>query len=332
MKRKTAAIATLVAVLATSLSASSCADKTEPPEPVTVAWSPFESLGLFFVAEDQGFFADNGLDVTARKYDSGAAALNGMLAGEADIVVGTTEFPLVNRSLQKADARIIATIARSETIYIVGRSDRGLAKPSDLKGKSVGTTKGTIAEFYLGRFLEINGLSLNDITLVDLKTPAEWVNSVVNGDIDAVCTSQPYANQAKNGLGANAINWPAQSSQGLFSLAITSGRWAAANPELAEKFLASLKQAEEYATTHPAETMSIVQAKLELDNSYMELVKTQTRYALTLDQSLIVAMEDETRWLIANNLTTEKTVPNFLDFIYEDALKQVKPDVVRIIR
>jgi hypothetical protein len=36
--------------------------------------------------------------------------------------------------------------------------------------------------------------------------------------------------------------------------------------------------------------------------------------------------------MISNNLTTEKTIPNFLDYIYTDALKAVKPDAVKIIR
>ena len=43
-------------------------------------------------------------------------------------------------------------------------------------------------------------------------------------------------------------------------------------------------------------------------------------------------MEDEARWMITNNLTTEKQVPNFLDYIYEDGLKAVKPEAVNIIR
>jgi NitT/TauT family transport system substrate-binding protein len=51
---------------------------------------------------------------------------------------------------------------------------------------------------------------------------------------------------------------------------------------------------------------------------------------LTLDQSLILAMEDEARWMISNNLTTEKTVPNFLDYIYAYGLKSVKPAAVTI--
>jgi NitT/TauT family transport system substrate-binding protein len=43
-------------------------------------------------------------------------------------------------------------------------------------------------------------------------------------------------------------------------------------------------------------------------------------------------MEDEARWMIKNNLTTEKTVPDFLDYIYVDGLEAVKPEVVSIVR
>jgi NitT/TauT family transport system substrate-binding protein len=43
-------------------------------------------------------------------------------------------------------------------------------------------------------------------------------------------------------------------------------------------------------------------------------------------------MEDEARWMISNNLTQEKQVPDFLNYIYEDGLKAVKPEAVKIIR
>jgi NitT/TauT family transport system substrate-binding protein len=56
------------------------------------------------------------------------------------------------------------------------------------------------------------------------------------------------------------------------------------------------------------------------------------QYSLTLDQSLITAMEDEGRWMIGNNLTSERQLPNFLDYVYEDSLKAIKPDAVKIIR
>ncbi len=36
--------------------------------------------------------------------------------------------------------------------------------------------------------------------------------------------------------------------------------------------------------------------------------------------------------MIARNLTPAKTVPDFLDYIYENALKAIEPGAVNIIR
>ena len=43
-------------------------------------------------------------------------------------------------------------------------------------------------------------------------------------------------------------------------------------------------------------------------------------------------MEDQARWMINNNLTTEKNIPDFLDHIYVEGLKEANPEVLNIIR
>jgi NitT/TauT family transport system substrate-binding protein len=255
-----------------------------------------------------------------------------VLKGEADVAVGPAEFPLVTRAFNKEGIRAIGTVDKVEHIFFIGRKDRGIEQASDLRGKRVGTTVGTVAEFYLGRFLSLNGMKMQDITLVNLRTPQEWVNAVVDGDIDAVVTAQPHANMAREGLGANSVFWSAQSNQPMYALMIATDEWIAKHPKTVERFLKSLAQAEEYIVRNPAEAKAIVQKELNLDAAYIETVWSQNQYGLSLDQSLITAMEDEARWMIANNLTTEKTVPNFLDYIYEDALKAAKPEAVSIIR
>jgi len=42
--------------------------------------------------------------------------------------------------------------------------------------------------------------------------------------------------------------------------------------------------------------------------------------------------EDEAQWMIKNNLTTEKCITDFVNYIYVDGLKAVKPEAVSIIR
>lgn len=45
-----------------------------------------------------------------------------------------------------------------------------------------------------------------------------------------------------------------------------------------------------------------------------------------------VATEDEARWMINNNLTRERTIPDLMSCIYIDGLKVIEPKAVNIIR
>jgi ABC-type nitrate/sulfonate/bicarbonate transport system substrate-binding protein len=334
-KRNLIVIAVIILVIAIILSSFVYLDSQKPyvgkMESINVAYSPFESVTLFWVAEQQHFFSQNGVNVTSHKYSTGAGALDGVLKGEADIVVGTTEFPFTARVLNQARISTIGSIAKSEFIYLVGRADRGINEVSDLKGKTIGTTFGTIAHFYLGRFLELNGLNIQDVTLVDLKTPAEWVDAVVNGSIDAVATAQPYADSAKDGLGDNAVIWSIQGSQPLYAQAIASNEWITNNPEIVNRFLKSLLQAEDYAINHPAQAKAIVKNQMSLSDAYTDKVWMQNKFSLSLDQSLLIAMQDEAQWLINNNLTNATVIPKFIDYVYVDGLRSVKPGAVNII-
>jgi NitT/TauT family transport system substrate-binding protein len=300
-------------------------------ESVTIGYAPFETLALLWTAEDRHVFARNGLRITSRKYDTGVGALDGVVRGETDIAVGTAEFPLVGSAFRKERIRTFGSIDKIEFIHLVGRKDRGIEKVSDLKGKKVGTTVRTVAHFYLGRFLTLNGMTMKDITLVDLKTPAKWVDAIVTGEIDAIATTQPSVNNIIDRLGANAVVWPAQSYQPMYALIISTDKWIMQHPELSSRFLSSLAQAEEYVNRHRTEAQDIVRKRLNLDPEYMKTVWSQNQYSLSLDQALITIMEDEARWMISNNLTTEKTVPNFLNHIHLDGLKTVKPEAVNII-
>ncbi len=332
MKKTVAVIIIVIALIAIVAVITLLPGCSEKMESITVAHAQFESTALFCIAEDRQFFRQNGLNVTSRKFDTGVGALDGMLKGEADIAVGTSEFPLVKRAFQKKRIGTIGSIDKIQFIYLIGRKDRGIEKISDLKGKRIGTTSGTIAEFYLGRFLGLHGMNMQDITFIDIKTPAEYQNAIANGDVDAVVTAQPNANSIKDRLGHNADVWPAQSDQPQYALMISTDEWITKHPELVSRFLKSLAQAEEYALRNPAEAKAIVQKRLNLDAAYMETVWSQNQFSLSLDQSLILAMEDEARWMVSNNLTGEKKTPDFSSYIYADGLKSVKPEAVNIIR
>jgi ABC-type nitrate/sulfonate/bicarbonate transport system substrate-binding protein len=301
-----------------------------PMESVVVGTPPLELSALIYIAQDQNFFADNGLNVTIKNYDSGLNAVNGLIAREVDIAAGS-EFVLVGKAFKNEKISAIGSIDKYESHYMIARKDKGIASLADLKGKKIGIPRQTAAEFYLGRYLNLHGIRLDEITLVDQK-PQQLTDSITKGDIDAVLIWEPYADTIKNNLGDNEIIWPAQSGQVGYWLIICNNDEIAGHPSTSERFLHSLAQAEKYSMDNPAGAKAIVQKKLQYNVTSLEKVWPQNQFALSLDQSLIIAMEDESRWMMKNNLTTNSVMPNYMDYIYRDGLGIVKPESMNIIR
>ena len=73
---------------------------------------------------------------------------------------------------------------------MVARTDKGINNISDLTGKTIGVAFGTIGQFYLGSFLELNNINQNDVTIVNVPN-AQSANALANGTVDAVVTYQP---------------------------------------------------------------------------------------------------------------------------------------------
>jgi NitT/TauT family transport system substrate-binding protein len=299
-------------------------------ESITIGMDPTAVNSLIYIAKDQDYFAANGLNVTIKDYTSGLAAVNGMLKNEVDIATAA-EFVIVGHALKKESVRSLGSIDKFLHIYLVGRRDRGVRSVADLKGKRIGVTLKTAAEFYLGRFLDLHGMNIRQVALVNV-SPLQSVDALVNGDVDAVIAWQPNVKAMEDRLGSGVVKWGAQEGQAAYCTVVGRSEWVAKHPELIKRFLTALAQAENYNASHPAESKRILQKMLHWDDSYMAAIWPEHQFSLSLDQALILAMEDETRWMINNNLTTEKQVPDFMNYIYVDGLKAVKPEAVNIIR
>jgi NitT/TauT family transport system substrate-binding protein len=213
---------------------------------------------------------------------------------------------------------------------LIGRKDRGIQNISDFKGKRVGLRKRTINEFYLGRFLDLNGVNIQDVALIEVKLEKQS-DAIAEGKVDAVMTHQPFVYNIERRLGANGRVWPAQSGQMAYGIVVARNDWIIRHPELVKRFLNSLAQSEKYIINHPDEAKAISKNRLKWDRVLVERVWSRDQFSLSLDQSLIAAVEDEARWMIKNNLTREKTIPDFTKYIYSDGLKAVKPEAVNII-
>jgi NitT/TauT family transport system substrate-binding protein len=148
-----------------------------------------------------------------------------------------------------------------------------------------------------------------DVTLVN---GTLGIGALVRGDIDAAMTIPPVLGGVQSKLGDNAMSWPAQNDQPFFSLVLGEREWIAQHPDVVERFLAAMSEAEDYIAEHPTEAKALLKRRLKFSDADIERVWAQNDFSLSLDQSLIVAMEAG-RWMIKNGLTSAKGVPDFVD-------------------
>lgn len=319
-------------LLVAALSSRACSrqDPSGKMESINFGAIPSGSAVLVYIAQEQGFFKANGLGVTVNDYATGVATIDALLKGEVDIA-WAAEFPVVRRAFAKEKISIIASTSRFSDQYLFGRKDRRIENISDLKGKTIGIPRNTIVEFYLARFLELNGMNIQDVSLADVPPP-QAMDAITSGSIDGVVTWEPYSSQIEAGLSGKVAAWPVQSSQPGYGVIISRNDWISSYPEIISRFLKSLAQAEDYLIRNPKASKHIVQKRVNYDDAFIEIFWSENQVLLSLDQSLIIAMEDEARWMINNNLTAEKRVPDFVSYLYVDGLKGVKPVAVNIIR
>jgi NitT/TauT family transport system substrate-binding protein len=285
---------------------------------------------LVYIAQGQRFFAQNGINLTIRDYASATIALNAALSNQVNLVMSSEYAFVATNVLKQGNLNIIATIDKAQSVSIVGRKDRGIETIPDLQGKKIGLTFQIAPQFYLARFLELNNIDLQNVDQVNVPT-TEYVSAIVNGTVDAVVVSDSSISQIENQLPNDTVVWSVQSSQLLDMVVSAKNDWIRQHPDLTTRFLKSLSEAEDYSANHPSGAQTIVQKQLNITNSVMTEKWASHEFSLSLDQSLVLAMQDEARWMISSNLTNATAIPNFLNYIYVKGLETARPSAVNVL-
>ena len=305
--------------------------KPEQFEKVTIGISTSSLLAsLVHIAEARGYFLEEGIDVEIKGYSTGKAALAATLSGEVDM--GTVaDTPIVSNSFERNDFAVFVTICNSnQHSKVLTRKDSNINTPQDLVSKKVATTVGTTAHYFMAVFFLLNKLDISDVEIVNLK-PGEMVEAIVNGDVDAMFAWEPNILKATKSLGDNAIILPSDVGyEATFNLVSMNG-YIENNPELIKKVIKALAKAEEFITNNREESINIIALRLETDREDIDKLWDGYKFGLSLSQTLILTLEDVARWSIRSNFTNKTEVPNYMDYIYMDALEEVKPEAVRII-
>lgn len=327
--------ALLLAALASAAWLFSCQrHENEParrPEKITFAYATLPETAIAQVAHVKGYLLDEGLEETANLHPYGKVALQQVLEGEADFAT-VAETPLMFAVMDGESVSIIATIHSAKNNHaIVARKDKGILTPQDLKGKRIATTLGITSDFYLDAFLAVRGISRRELTVVDMR-PGEYQDAIMNGRVDAVSTFYPYLSRTQKILGDNGITFSDEEIYTETFHVVARQDLIRKQPAKVLKVLRALLKAEQFVRSRPREAQETVAAFSGIEPDIVREAWSDTSFSVGLDQSLILALEDESRWAIDGGLTRARKVPNYLNFIHIDGLKSLKPEAVRILR
>ena len=335
-KRTVIGLLILIAIIAVGVIIWSIKKSSEKPsmaiQGLTIAAiSPSFTGYTIYVALEKGYFRKEGLEVELKSFSSGKATLDALIKGKVDLAT-SSETPFMHAVLNGGKIYVIGTMITGEKhLAVVGRKDRGISSPKDLKGKTIGVTTGTNGEYFLDTVLLLNGVSRDQVKPVHVK-PKQMFDALIKGKVDAIATWNPQMTKARKALGDQATTFYAE---GLYSpsfLIAARQDYANANPEIIRKVVQSLVNGSNFIHENPDKSRVIVAKYLGMDKSLLDELSATYYFKITLDQSFLLTLENQAKWAIKNKLTDQTEIPNYLDFVYLDALAAIRPEGVTIIR
>lgn len=281
-------------------------------------------------AREKGFFAKEGIVVLIQSHSSGKAAMEAVLQGQANL--GTVaDIPVMFAGLDQRPVSVIATIFKTEKDHgIIGRRDRGILEPANLKGKRVGVTLSTSGHFTLSAFLNRQKLSVKDVTMINYK-PEEFADAIERGEVDAVASWEPFLNTMLTRLGSNGVAFYGKDVYESLYNVVGMRSYISSQPETIKKVLRALDQGSQYCNDMPDSARALHESGKKTDTKDQKAAWATYRFEVGLDQGLLLALEDQARWAIKNKLTNKTEIPNYLDYVYLDGMEKIKPAAVTII-
>ncbi|HLY66870.1 MAG TPA: ABC transporter substrate-binding protein [Chloroflexota bacterium] len=175
-----------------------------------------------FIAMDQGYFAEQGIEVELVRFDSAANMIAPLGAGQIDTGSGAIGAGLWNAVARGVVIRVVADGGHSDATppgfpqqeLLVRKSlyDSGKVKSvADLRGLTLGmSVRGTSVEYAIVKMLEKGGLTMMDVNPVEMP-PTEFAVAMSNGKVDAAAAIQPSVTTLlTEGLGAHLMyDWEA---------------------------------------------------------------------------------------------------------------------------
>lgn len=263
-----------------------------------------------YVAIEEGYFKDEGLDLTLATGFGADKTMTAVISGEADIGFMGAEASVYAYQEGATDAVVnFAQLTQRAGNFLVAREEMPDFKWEDLKDKKVlGGRKGGMPEMVFEYILRKNGLDPQKDLTIDQSIDFGYTAAAFTGDTSADFTVEfePSATALeKEGAGYVVASLGVDSGYVPYTSYSAKTSYMEKNPEIIQKFTNALQKGMEYVQSHTPEEIAKVIAPQFAETDLDTVTAIVKRYY------------DQDTW--KSNLIFEKESFELLEDILEDS-------------
>jgi NitT/TauT family transport system substrate-binding protein len=215
-------------------------------EPLRLGLLHTLSPAPFYIAQDRGYFRDEGIDLTFRFFESAQPIAAATVAGDVDIGVTALTGGFFNLA-EKGTLKVIGGALHEHKGYegsaILASNkayDSGLTTPARLANHSFAITQyGSSFHYMIGRIAEAEGFDLKSVTLRPVQQPANMVAAVTSGQVDATIAIASIARPLAAAHQAHILAWAGDIVPYQITAVFTTPALIAGNPAVLHHFAAA---------------------------------------------------------------------------------------------
>src|SRR5438876_4513357 len=167
------------------------------------------------IAEQLGYFKDEGLDVEISDFEGGSKALQAVVGGSADVVSGAWE-NTIDQQPKGLQLQGFVLEGRYPMICLALAKSKAASykSPKDLKGMKIGVSApGSSTNRMVLHLLAKDGLKGEDVSFIGVGTAAGAVAAATSGQLDAVSNVDPVMTTLES-MGAVVIVADTRTAEG----------------------------------------------------------------------------------------------------------------------
>lgn len=289
------------------------------------------SSTVMLLANEQRVFQQAGVEVIGQPFLLGKDALQSVIDGHADLAL-VADTPLMFALQKGADISVLAGVSQGRRLLaVVARKDRGIRRLDDLRGKTVGLSLGTNLPYFLDAMLQVHGVPSEKVRLVDLTTP-DTVSALLAGTIDAATLYQPFLATVLEQMGDQVEVFYGEDLYSFRYFLVGKSSYVDSHPQEIQRVLKGLIAARQSIEANPASARKVVAHAIGVKDDMLATMFEVEDYMVSLDQAMLLTLDDQTRWAMKRGLVKSGPLPNYLHAFKYQHLEALLPSAVTIVR